>query len=107
EALDEIEVLQEFEKQGEVTEEELDAKYNEALEILEDVEFRSTLNKPEDELSAIVEINAGAGGTESCDWAEMLLRMYIMWGEKEGFKVSELWRQNGDVAGIKSAGLEI
>ena len=107
EALDEIEVLVEFQKEGEASEEDVDARYEKAIEILDDVEFRSTLNKPEDELSAIIEINAGAGGTESCDWAEMLLRMYIMWGEKEDYKVSELWRQNGDVAGIKSAGLEI
>jgi peptide chain release factor 2 len=107
EALEEIDVLLEFYDSGEVTEEELDDRYQRALQSLEDVEFHSTLNKPEDELSAIVEINAGAGGTESCDWAEMLLRMYIMWGEKTGHRVSELWRQNGDVAGIKSAGLEI
>jgi peptide chain release factor 2 len=107
EAVDEVEVLLEFYESGDVSEDELDAKYTRAVDIIEDVEFKSTLNKPEDELSSILEINAGAGGTESCDWAEMLLRMYIMWGEKSGFKVSELWRQNGDVAGIKSAGLEI
>jgi peptide chain release factor 2 len=107
ESVDEIEVLLEFYESGDVSEDELDAKYAQAVDIIEDVEFRSTLNKPEDELSTILEINAGAGGTESCDWAEMLLRMYIMWGEKSGYKVSELWRQNGDVAGIKSAGLEI
>jgi len=74
---------------------------------VDDVEFRSTLNEPEDELSCILEINAGAGGTESCDWSDMLLRMYIMWGEKNGYKVSELNRVNGDVAGIKSAEIEI
>ncbi len=107
EALDEIEVLTEFQASGDVTEEEIERKYQKALETIDDVEFHSTLNKTEDEFSAILEINAGAGGTESCDWAEMLLRMYIMWGEKWGYKVSELWRQNGDVAGIKSAGLEI
>jgi peptide chain release factor 2 len=105
--LDEIEILMEYHETGEASEDEVDAKYRQAIDILDDVEFRSTLDKPEDELSAIVEINAGAGGTESCDWAEMLLRMYIMWGEKSGYKVSELWRQNGDVAGIRSAGLEI
>jgi peptide chain release factor 2 len=106
-ALDEIEILQEFVEHGEATPEEVDDKYHDAIGVIDDVEFRSTLDKPEDELSAILEINAGAGGTESCDWAEMLLRMYLMWAEKSGYKVSELWRQNGDVAGIKSAGLEI
>ncbi len=77
------------------------------MAVLDDVEFRSTLNHPEDVLSCILEINAGAGGTESCDWSEMLLRMYVMWAEKNGYKVSELNRQQGDVAGIKSAEIEI
>ena len=97
----------EFFDAGETTEEELDAAYARAVEFVDDVEFRSTLNEPEDEMSCILEINAGAGGTESCDWSEMLLRMYVMWGEKNGYKVSELNRVNGDVAGIKSAELEI
>lgn len=105
--IEDAEVLLEFQKMGEATEEEVDAKYDEALEALEDVQFRSTLNKEEDELGCILEINAGAGGTESCDWSSMLLRMYLMWAEKKGFKVSELNRQDGDVAGIKSASLEI
>ena len=100
-------MLLEFFDAGESTEEELDAAYEKAVEIVDDVEFRSTLNQQEDELSCILEINAGAGGTESCDWAEMLMRMYIMWGEKNGYKVSELNKVNGDVAGIKSAELEI
>jgi len=85
----------------------VDEKYAEALAALEDLEFRSTLNKPEDELSAILEINAGAGGTEANDWAGMLLRMYTMWAEKEGYKVKTLNIQEGDVAGIKSVSLEI
>lgn len=105
--MEDLEVLAEFQKEGEATEEEVEAKYQEALKALEDLEFRSTLNKPEDELGCILEINAGAGGTEACDWAEMLLRMYTMWAEKKGFKVSLLNRQEGDVAGIKSAELEI
>ncbi len=105
--VEDCEVLYEFFKEGEASEEEVDAKYDEALASLEDTEFRSTLNRPEDELGAVLEINAGAGGTEACDWAEMLLRMYTMWAEKEGYKVSELNRQPGDVAGIKSASLEI
>lgn len=105
--VDDTEVLDEFQKEGEATEAEVDQRYNEALDLLEDVEFRSTLNKPEDELACIIEINAGAGGTESCDWSAMLMRMYVMWAEKKGFKVSELNIQEGDVAGIKSVELEI
>jgi peptide chain release factor 2 len=105
--IDDLGVLLEFFDAGETTEEELDAAYQRAVEIVDDVEFRSTLNQPEDEMSCILEINAGAGGTESCDWSDMLLRMYIMWGEKNGYKVSELNRVNGDVAGIKSAEIEI
>ncbi len=100
-------MLLEFFDAGETTEEELDAAYARAAEFVDDVEFRSTLNQPEDELSCILEINAGAGGTESCDWSDMLLRMYVMWGEKNGYKVSELNRQDGEVAGIKSAEIEI
>lgn len=105
--VDDVEVLYEFLKEGEGTEEGVDARYSTALEALEDLEFRSTLNKPEDELGAILEINAGAGGTESCDWSEMLLRMYTMWAEANGYKVRELNYQAGDVAGIKSASIEI
>ena len=105
--IDDLDVLYEFFREGEVEETELDAKYEEALIRLDDAEFRSTLNQPEDELSCIVEINAGAGGTESCDWSEMLYRMYVMWAEKQGYKIKELNRQDGDVAGIKSAELEI
>lgn len=105
--VDDLGVLLEFYNAGEITEAELDEAYLKALDVVDDVEFRSTLNQPEDEMSCILEINAGAGGTESCDWSEMLLRMYLMWGEKNGYKVSELNRQNGDVAGIKSAEIEI
>ncbi len=105
--IEDVEVLYEFFREGEGTEEEVDSKYKDALETLEDVEFHSTLNKPEDELGAILEINSGAGGTEACDWSEMLLRMYSMWAEKNGFKVSELNRQDGDMAGIRSVALEI
>lgn len=105
--IDDLEVLQEFYKEGEATEEEVEEKYTEAVEAVEDLEFRSTLNKEEDELSCILEINAGAGGTESCDWSEMLLRMYTMWAERSGFKWKGLNRQDGDVAGIKSAAIEI
>ena len=105
--IEETEVLYEFLKEGEGSEEEVDAKYEEAVAAVDDLEFRSTLNRPEDELSAVLEINAGAGGTEACDWAEMLYRMYLMWAEKKGYKATELTKQDGDVAGIKSASLEI
>lgn len=105
--VEDLEVLLEFFQANEVTEEELDKNYNQCVAAIDDLEFRSTLNKPEDELSCILEINAGAGGTESCDWSAMLERMYLMYCEKEGFKVTELNRVDGDVAGIKSISLEI
>ena len=106
-AIGDVEVLQEFLKEGEGTEEDLDARYKQALALTDDLEFRSTLNQPEDELSAILEINAGAGGTESNDWSEMLWRMYTMWADKSGFKWKGLNRVNGDVVGIKSVAIEI
>lgn len=106
-SVEDVEVLYEFLKEGEGTEESVDARYEEALKAVEDLEFRSTLNQEEDELAAILEINAGAGGTESCDWSEMLLRMYTMWAESNGYKVRELNYQAGEVAGIKSASIEI
>ena len=107
ENIGDLEVLYEFYQEGEGSEEEVDRNYSKSLELLEDVEFRSTLNKQEDELSAILEINAGAGGTEACDWAEMLYRMYVLWGEKSGYKVSELNRVPGDVAGVRSVEIEL
>lgn len=79
----------------------------EVTEIVDEAEFKSTLNRKEDELSCIIEINAGAGGTEACDWAEMLYRMYVMYGEKSDYKVSELNRVSGDVAGVRSVEIEI
>lgn len=105
--INDIETLLAFYRDGELTEEELDDAYTSAKEYLEDIEFKTTLNKKEDELSCILEINAGAGGTESNDWADMLYRMYIMWGEKNGYKVHELNKVDGDIAGIKSVELEI
>lgn len=107
EAVEETGVLLEFLDMGEGSEEDLEKQYRHALELIEDLEFRSTLNREEDELHAILEINSGAGGTESCDWASILLRMYVMYAEKNGFKVTELDRQDGDVAGIRSAAIEI
>jgi peptide chain release factor 2 len=105
--LEELEILFEFLKEGEASEEEVDAQYKASILAIEDLEFRSTLNKKEDELDCILEINSGAGGTEADDWSSMLLRMYIMWAEKQGFKVSELNRVDGSVAGVKSVELEI
>ena len=106
-ALEDLSVLHEFQEMGEAKPEEVDAQYKEVQEALEDLEFKNMLQSEEDSLSCVLEINAGAGGTESCDWAEILSRMYIMWAEKNDFKVTELDRQDGDVAGIKSLSLEI
>lgn len=105
-AVDDSGILLEFLKGGEATEAEVEESYHKALNELDELEFKSTLNEPEDELSGVLTINAGAGGTESQDWAEMLLRMYRMYGEKQGWKVSEIDVQYGDTAGIKSATLE-
>ena len=105
--VEDTEILLEYFREGEISEDELKISFSRSDELLEDLEMRSTLNKKEDELNCLVEINAGAGGTESCDWADMLLRMYTMWADKSARKVSVLNRQEGDVAGIKSATLEI
>ncbi|MCD9015018.1 peptide chain release factor 2 [Parachryseolinea silvisoli] len=105
--MDDLEVLQEFHLAGDVGEEELDREYDKAARAVEELEFKKMLSKEEDQLSAVVEINPGAGGTESNDWADMLNRMYIMWGEKAGYTVSQIDYQSGEVAGIKSATLEI
>ncbi len=105
--LDDLEVLFDFFKEGEVEEKEVNDAYQNLLELLEDIEFRNMLSDEGDALSAVLQITAGAGGTESCDWAEMLMRMYLMWGEKQGYKLKELNHQAGDVAGIKTVTLEI
>lgn len=105
-AVEDFAVLFDFYKAGDATEEETEAAFNNALTQIDDAEFKSTLNKPEDELSAVLQINSGAGGTESQDWAEMLLRMYRMYGDKQGWKVTELDFQEGDGAGIKTATLQ-
>ena len=102
-----MDVLNEFSEIGEATEEEVQNQYKQLLNEVEELEFKNMLQSEEDSLGCVLEINAGAGGTESCDWASMLYRMYIMWAEKNGFKVSELDRTDGDVAGIKSISLEI
>ena len=105
--VNDLEVLLEFQKEGEVTEEEVTNHYEKTVEVMEKMEFKNMLSEEGDELSAVLQITAGAGGTESCDWAAMLMRMYMMWAEKNTYKVKELNYQGGDVAGIKTVTLEI
>ena len=104
--IQDLEVLYEFFSAGEVSEDELKADYLKAKEAVEELELKKMLSAEEDQLNAVLEINPGAGGTESNDWASILMRMYIMWGEKNGYKVKEVDVQPGEVAGIKSATLE-
>ena len=106
-ALEDLDTMYEFFKGGDATEADAEELYHVALKILDDVEFKNMLNSPDDALSCVLQINAGAGGTESCDWASMLERMYMMWALKNGFKLSELDRTDGDVAGIKSVSIQI
>lgn len=105
--VEDLGVLMEFHEMGESNEDEIDEQYRISLEEMEEVEFKNMLSSEEDALSAVLQITAGAGGTESCDWASMLMRMYIMWGEKNGMKLKELDYQAGEVAGIKTVTLEI
>ncbi|MFY7739341.1 MAG: peptide chain release factor 2 [Flavobacterium sp.] len=104
---EELQMTYDFYKEGDATEEELDTQYDLTNNLLEDIEFRNMLSDEGDNLSAVLQITAGAGGTESCDWASMLMRMYLMWAEKQKYKVKELNFQEGDVAGIKTVTLEI
>lgn len=99
--------MYEFYKSGDAEEKDAVEQYDNALSILEEVEFKNMLNSPDDALSCVLQINAGAGGTESCDWASMLERMYMMWAEKHHYKLKELDRTDGDVAGIKSVSIQI
>jgi peptide chain release factor 2 len=105
--LNDLAVLYDFYRTGEASETEVEEHYHDLLKKVENLEFRSMLSAEEDACSAILNINSGAGGTESCDWAEMLMRMYIRWAERNGYKVTEIDRQPGEVAGIKSVTLEI
>ncbi|MFO8000735.1 MAG: peptide chain release factor 2 [Marinilabilia sp.] len=105
-AVEETSVLIELQKEGEASEEEVKAQYNTALELIENLELRNMLRKEEDRMGAILKINAGAGGTESQDWAAMLMRMYMRWGERQGFKIRETNFQEGDEAGLKSVTLQ-
>ena len=101
-----MQLAYDFYKEGELTAEELDEQYNLTEKHIEAIEFKNMLSDEADSLSAVLQITAGAGGTESCDWASMLMRMYMMWGEKSGYKIKELNYQEGDVAGIKTVTLE-
>ncbi len=103
---EELQIMMDFFKEGDVTEEEVEEQYQKTLHHIEDLEFRNMLSDEGDSMSAVLQITAGAGGTESCDWASMLMRMYLMWGEKQGYKIKELNFQEGDVAGIKTVTLE-
>ena len=99
-------MIHDFFEEGDATEEELDKNYTATLRLIEDLEFKNMLSDEEDKLDAILHINPGAGGTESQDWAEMLMRMYIRWGERNNYKVKEVNFQEGEIAGVKSVSLE-
>ena len=105
-AVEDLSVMYEFYQAGDASSEDVDEAYVHAQQVLEELEFKNMLSSEEDQLNAVLQITAGAGGTESCDWASMLMRMYIMWGEKHGCKVIEQDAQEGDVAGIKTVTLQ-
>ncbi len=105
-AQEDLKVLYEFYKEGEAEESDVNQQYKKLEKLLDDLEMKNMLGAEEDALEAVLQITAGAGGTESCDWASMLMRMYIMWGEKNGYKVTELNFQAGDVAGVKTVTLQ-
>ncbi len=105
-AVDDVLVMYEFFQAGDASEADLKEQYDVALVKVEALEFKNMLSAEEDQLDAVLQITAGAGGTESCDWAGMLMRMYIMWGESNGYKVTEQDYQEGDVAGIKTVTLQ-
>jgi peptide chain release factor 2 len=104
--VDDLTVIYDFYKEGEASEEEVDQQYTKTFKLLEELEFKNMLSEEQDQMSAVLNVNSGAGGTESQDWAQMLMRMYIMWGEKRGYTVREIDVQEGEGAGIKSATLE-
>ena len=104
---DDLEVIYEFYKEDEATSENVETRFEAAKDAIEKLEFKNMLSEEGDSLSAVLQITAGAGGTESCDWASMLMRMYVMYAERSGFKIKELNLQDGDVAGIKTVTLEI
>ncbi|XCI75743.1 MAG: peptide chain release factor 2 [Flavobacteriales bacterium] len=104
---EDLDILAELSKEDQTIEVELEAQFKKAEALLSDIEFRNMLSEEEDTLGAVLQISAGAGGTESCDWASMLMRMYLMWGEKNGYKMTEIHHLSGEVAGIKSVTLEV
>jgi peptide chain release factor 2 len=106
-AIEDLAVIFDFYKEGEATEEEIENQYYSCLSMIEDLEVRNMLQKEEDQLGAILKINSGAGGTESNDWAAMLMRMYLRWAERNNYKVKELDFQPGDEVGVKSVTIEI
>ncbi|MFN0255330.1 peptide chain release factor 2 [Pedobacter ureilyticus] len=106
-AYEDTAVLYDFQQSGDATEEEVEEQFQQALKAVEELELKNMLSSKEDQLNAVLQITAGAGGTESCDWASMLMRMYLMWAEKNGYKVSEQDYQEGEVAGVKTVTLEI
>jgi len=106
-SVEDLEILFEYYKSDEIQIDELKSKFDEIKLLFEKLEFKKMLSSKSDSLDAILQITAGAGGTESCDWAEILLRMYVMWAEKRKFKIKELNSQKGDVAGIKTVTIEI
>jgi len=105
-SLEDLQVLADFLKEGEAGEEEVEKQYRQTLQKIEELELKNMLRREEDKLGALLKINSGAGGTESLDWAEMLMRMYIRWGEKNNYKVKEVEYHPGDEAGVKSVTLE-
>ncbi len=105
-AVDDLVVLNDFYKEGEAEEAEVEEQYESTLELIEQLELRNMLRNDEDQLGALMKINSGAGGTESLDWTEMLMRMYIRWGERNGYKVKEVYYLAGDEAGVKTVTLE-
>jgi peptide chain release factor 2 len=107
ELAEELQLVFDFFKEGEMTAEELDDHYFKTIQHIEDLEFRNMLSDEGDSMSAVLQITAGAGGTESCDWAAMLMRMYLMWGEKQGYTIRELNFQGGEVAGVKTVTIEL
>lgn len=106
-SVEDLTLTYDFFKQEAVTEKELEEQYNQTLKLIEDLEFKNMLGSEEDSLNAVIEINSGAGGTESQDWTYMLMRMYLMWAEKKGYTVREVELSQGETAGIKSVTLEV
>jgi len=105
-AVEDLSVLFEFALEGEASNEELEEQYKNCLELIEDLESRNMLRNEEDKLGAVVKINSGAGGTESLDWTAMLMRMYIRWGDQNGYKVKESYRLDGEIVGVSTVTLE-